>query len=132
MINIRQEVVNKLTYLYPDIPIHDETPQEFVEPYFLVNLLESTQSREINNRYKRVYSFDIQYIAETNYECEVLADKLYEDMEYLLNNYAKGLKMRHEIVDKVLHFFVEYNIRLVREKEEVPKLNNLEVNEYGI
>lgn len=132
MIDIRQEVLNKLTYLYPDISIYNEEPQEFIEPYFIVKLVESSQNREINNRYKRVYSFDIQYFAETNYECEVFADELYEDMEYLLNNYAKGLKMRHEIIDKVLHFSVDYKIRFIKESEENPKLNNLEVNEYGI
>lgn len=132
MIDVKQEVINKLDSLYPDIPIYDdEVPQGFKEPSFFIKLINGSHTREINTRYKRTYSFDIHYFAGSNEECESMANELYENMEYLLNYYAKGINMKHEIIDRVLHFFVDYKITLIKETEENPKLNNLEVNEYG-
>ncbi|MCT4686081.1 phage tail terminator family protein [Vallitalea sp.] len=129
---IRQEVIKQLDYLYPDIPIYaEEVTQGFQEPSFYVKVLNGSQKRELNTRYKRTYNLDIHYFGTTNKECEVVADILYEKMEYLLNNMAKGINMHHEVIDKVLHFFVDYNIRIKKEQQSIPKLKDLEVKENG-
>lgn len=126
---IKQEVIKKLDLLYPDIPIYgEEVPQSFKEPSFYVKVLNGYHIRELNNRYKRTYNVDIHYFGS---ECESKANELYEKMEYLQGNFAKGINMNHKVTDRVLHFFVDYNIRLVKEQQSSPKLKNLEVKKHG-
>ena len=132
MIDFRQEVIKKLDSLYSDIPIYgEEVPQGFKEPSFFVKILTGSHDREFNVRYKRSYSFNIHYFEETNKECEAMAKQLYENMEYLSNNVARGFNMHHETVNRVLHFFVDYSVFLIKEIEQYPKMSTLEVDEVA-
>ena len=132
MIDIRQEIINKLDSLYPDIPIYgEEIPQGFEEPSFFIKILTGSQKKEVGRRYKRSITVDIHYFASSNKEAEIIANELYEKMGYLLNNAARGLDMRHEVSDSILHFFIDYKMHLLKQKEIHPKMNTLEVRMYG-
>ncbi|GKX29189.1 hypothetical protein SH1V18_16690 [Vallitalea longa] len=129
---ITKDVIEKLKSSYPDIPIYlEESTQKFEAPCFYVKLLDSTQNQLISNRYIRKNSYELLYYSINTEECEVVANDLYEKMEFLFDIKAKGRNMHYKIDNKVLHFFVEYKIRLIKECEEMPKLQNMEVNEYG-
>ncbi len=129
---IRQEVMKKLDALYPDKDIYGEkATQNFDDDSFYVKILNGSQKRELNTRYKRTYSIDIHYFGSTNKDCEVKAEELYENMEYLLNNFAKGLNMNHRVTNGVLHFFVDYKVRLNKDTAVQPKFADMEVNQYG-
>ena len=132
MINIRQEVANTLELLYPSNVIYVEDIQNFVPSNFYVKIVSGSHKKESHTRYKRTYSVDVQYFGSTNVECDTKSDELYETMEYLINNYARGTNMHHEIIDKVLHFYVDYTIRLNKDVESIPKMNDVEVNEHAI
>lgn len=129
---IRQAIINHLDNLYSDIPIYgEEVLQGFEEPSFYVKLLNTNHKKEFNTRYNRTYNIDIHYFGKSNKDCESMAEELYENMEYLQGNYTKGINMNHKVTDKVLHFLIDYKLRLNKDMVSHPKLEKMEVNEYG-
>lgn len=129
---ITQEVINKLKSSYSNIPVYFEKPIEKPEsPCFYMKLISGVQQHEVSNRYTRKYSYEIHYYSLGIDECVDKANDLYEKMELLSNIKTKGKNMHYKIENKVLHFYVEYEIRLTKECEEKPKLQNMEVNEYA-
>lgn len=132
MIDIRAEIISQLDEFYPKIPIYgEEIPQGFKEPSFYVKVLNGQQEKEVGRRYKRLISIDIHYFSTSNKEAERIAANLYEQMETLKEKNIRCSKMKHEVSDKVIHFFLDYNIHILKEKENYPKMNSLEVNAYG-
>ncbi|MEG6521135.1 phage tail terminator family protein [Desulfotomaculum sp. 1211_IL3151] len=131
--DVREAVIAALNQHFPDIEIYgEEIKQGFEEPCFFVKLFPVAQDREFGRRYKRYHSFDIHYFAATNEDMHVMAERLYEHMEYIKvsGGTARGKKLRHEIVDGVLHFFVDYDFHIIREKQPYPKMQELEQEGY--
>ena len=50
-----------------------------------------------------------------------MADKLYEQMEVLEAIKIKGKKMKHEVSDRVLHFFIDYKVHLMKDATAISK-----------
>jgi hypothetical protein len=103
----------------------EEVKQDFQEPCFFITLLSLDQSQIVGNRYSRVQPFDIHYFPSTpdiNTELNEVTEKLMNTLEYITvdENLIRGTKMKAETVDSVLHFFVNYNIHVIKEviKEE--------------
>ncbi len=103
----------------------DGVEQGLEEPCFFIFSLSPNQRQVSNNRYYREHSFDIQYFPSTtelNFELNEMVETLYQTMEYIMANgeLIRGTKMNAEIVNNVLHFFVNYNMYVTREviKEE--------------
>lgn len=121
---------------FPNINIHgEEIEQGFEEPCFFIKVLSSGQSKELNRRYKKNISFDIHYFSDKediNLDCLDMADKLYEVLEYLNvnDNLYKAIGMTHEVIDGVLHFFLEFNYHVLKQIEKVPKMNKLKQEVY--
>ena len=101
--------------------------QGLVEPCFNIVVLEPSQEAKLPNRYLRSYPIDVHYFPETATKSEMyeVAELLLIELEYVtvLDNLCKGTKMRYEIVDGVLHFFVNYDFFV---KKEVVKQDNME------
>lgn len=119
-----QQVINKLVSLYPNIQVlRDGEERGANVPCFLVKQINAIQHKELNNRYKRLYSFDILYYSvnkDINVDCLRTADELAEGMEYLLDYMARGTNIHYQIIDDVLHFYVDYGIRLIKQEQESP------------
>lgn len=129
---IRQEVIKQLDLLYPHIQVYGEKVlQGFKEPSFYVKVFNANHKKDLNTRYNRTYNIDIHYFGTSNKDCESMAEELYENMEYLQGNYAKGVNMNHKVTNGVLHFLVDYKLRLKRETAAEPKFADMEVNQYG-
>lgn len=129
---IRQVIINYLDKLYPYIPIYgEEVLQRFEEPSFYVKVLNTNHKKEFNTRYNRTYNIDIHYFGKSNKDCESMAEELYENMEYLQGNYTKGINMNHKVTEGVLHFLIDYKLRLNRDIVSYPKFSDMEVNQYG-
>jgi len=129
--DIRTAVFHRLAEKFPDIKRYgEEIRQGFEEPCFFVKLLTASQTKELNIRYMRTHSFDIHYFPRdnSNEEAHDMAEKLYDVMELIEYNGVKyrGIGMSHEIVDGVLHFFVDYNFHVRRIVPDVPKMESLE------
>lgn len=105
-------------------------------PCFYIHLLEASQEEEVTKRYWRIYDFDIQFFQDENGEVNDmqglrdLADALFNALEYIQLNGAllRGTDMSHRVTDKVLHFFVTYEV-CIRKVADIPKMENLELAE---
>ena len=128
---VRDSVITALDQSFPDIKKYgEEIKQGFEEPCFFVKLFPVSQDQIIGRRYLRNHAFDIHYFAKTNEALHDMADQLYDKMELigLDDGLARGTKMRHEIVDCVLHFFVNYNFHVYKESDVVDPMEILTVN----
>ncbi|MCZ0853048.1 hypothetical protein O0547_26145 [Brevibacillus laterosporus] len=128
--DVRNAVMSAIKKAYPTAKVYGERlPQGFKEPCFFVLMLEGSQDKELDRRYKRFHPFDIHYFASSNSERYEVAEKL-TDILGLIEMQGKpirGTKMRHTIVDDVLHFFVDYNFHVVRPKPVVPTMQKLKI-----
>lgn len=105
--------------------------QDFQEPCFYVKLLRAGHKQVFNNRYYMEHSFDVHYFpgsAVKNEEIHDIASKLI-GLEYITSggSLKRGTKMSYEIVDGVLHYFVQYNYFAYLTKEEVEKMQSISV-----
>lgn len=116
---------------FPDINIYgEEIKQGFNEPCFFIKILSSSQNKEINRRYKKNVSFDVHYFSDKediNSDYNDMSDKLYEMLEYIPigNSLYRAVGMTHEVVDGVLHFFLQFNFHVLKEIEAAEKMNKL-------
>nr|WP_236871279.1 hypothetical protein [Brevibacillus laterosporus] len=128
--DVRRAVMTALKRAFPSSTIYGEQlPQGFKEPCFFVLMLEGSQDKELDRRYKRFHPFDIHYFTSLNSERYEVAEKLADVLELidLQGKPIRGIKMRHTIVDDVLHFFVDYNFHVVRPKPVVPTMQKVKI-----
>jgi len=96
--------------------------------------LNASQTQELGARYMRAHSFDIHYFPRdnANEEAHDMAEKLYDALEWIEYDDVlyQGRGMNHEIVDGVLHFFVDYAFRVRRVVPEPPKMDSMEQEGY--
>lgn len=126
-------ITETLDRRFPTIKIYgEEIKQGLVPPSFFVKSMLDSQSKEVGRRYLRRHAYDIHYFGQTNHELRAMAEQLYDIMEYILINgkVFRGSKMQHEIIDGVLHFYVDYDFHVMRQKEVIPKMNTLEGGLY--
>lgn len=133
MQDIKNALIKKLSLFTPEIHVYDESVEQGLkQPCFFVLLMESSQAREIDRRYRRTNSFDVHYFpdrdaAAPREACEMMAERLYSEIEYIRGSEGgyRGTGMRHEIVDGVLHFFVQYNYHVLRERDPEIKMQTM-------
>ncbi|WMJ79537.1 hypothetical protein RBU49_11615 [Clostridium sp. MB40-C1] len=97
--------------------------------------MSSAQDKEFNERYKKNVFFDIHYFSDKediNSDCNDMADSLYELLEYVKvgNSLYRSTDMTHEVIDGVLHFFLQFNYKVIKEIEKAPKMNKLKQEVY--
>ena len=96
----------------------DSVKQDLAAPCFLIKAVTTSQEQEVDRFYKRQQKFDILYFPqdpeEPTREFETVTDALWLGLEYINMgaDIIRGTKMHREIVDDVLHFFVNYDIRV--------------------
>lgn len=106
-------------------------PQHFSEPCFLITHVGQFGSPKLPNRHFLSNKFDIQFfpVDGQNEKSQMydVADKLYFALQYIkvLDNLVRGTKMSSEIVDGVLHFFVNYDVFVIQETDEVPRMTEV-------
>ena len=133
---VQDGVVAELESRFPDVEVFTEPPEGgFVGPCFFVKLLNTAHTQELNRRYRRVHTFDIQYFAagagSRNGIMQETAEQLYESMETIVTegNICRGTGMRHEIADGVLHFYVEFKFLVYRPASDDQVMGTLERKE---
>lgn len=132
------EIVNgiglKLSKSFNGIDIHkEELEQGFEEPCFFIDLLNPSEKQLIGNRYLRSYLFDIVYFPKKKSSEEIfeVLDKLYSVLEYIElddSTLIRGIDRNSREEDKVLHFFVTYEMFIYKLDEEKTKMKKLDVN----
>lgn len=111
----------------------EETEQGFQRPCFFITILSPSQKNLIGNRSLRQYPFDIRYyptIQGNNNELQSTASSLYEALEYVQlidDDLIRGTKMYHEVVDGILHFYVNFDMvvtKVVPVEEKMSELHH--------
>lgn len=108
--------------------------QGFKEPCFHIIALQPTNEQAIDTYYLRDYPMNIMYFPkdENHAKTEMynMAERLFLAVEYIkvLDNLRRASKMRYEIVDGVLHFFVTYSMYVKEITAAEPAMETLEYN----
>lgn len=99
----------------------EEVKQELKEPCFFIACLNPTTELFFGKRYFRKNQFVIQYFPESKEnlqsECNAVAERMTWCLEYLSTTTVdifRGTKMKYEIIDSVLNFFVNYDCFVYR------------------
>ncbi|HBF2884833.1 TPA: hypothetical protein KN186_001018 [Clostridioides difficile] len=76
-------------------------------------------------------SFDVHYFPKSNdksFEINEVAEMLLEELEYIEidGDLVRGTNMNFEIVDNVLHFFVDYNYFTIK-SNDTDKMDTVEL-----
>lgn len=118
MINdIINGIAAKLKQAHPNVTIYKESVHQGMnEPCFIILPLEPTQDAKLPNRYWRTYPFDVHFFPKSELqpkaEMYAMAESLFFELEHIfcLENPLRGVRMRYEIMDNVLHFVVNYDL----------------------
>jgi len=100
-----------------------------------VSSINQRQRQRLGNRYRETFSFDVIYFPTEdggiNGECNTVSAELYKLLEYITvgDDLIRGINLNSRVQDKVLHFFVDYEVFIIREKSEEEKME--EVIVYG-
>lgn len=126
----------KLNQVFGDgVRIYSEdVKQGLTEPCFFIAVLNPLQTQVIGNRYFRQQPFDIHYfpaVQDNNNELQEMASDLFIALEYITlvnGDLVHGKEMRYEVVDGVLHFFVDYNMYVRKIEVPADDMETLTVN----
>jgi hypothetical protein len=132
--DVRQAVRAALAESFPDVPVLDgEPPEETSPPYFIVQLLESGHVQELGRRFMRQYPFSIRYVDpdaenEDRYD---MADHLSDALQWIdvAGRPVRGTEMKFKIENQILHFSVEYRIRVWKPVQPDPAMQSLDLKE---
>lgn len=112
--------------------------QGLKEPCFSVFCLNPTNELFLNKRYFRTNLFCIQYFPssdEPKNECNAVLERLYGCLELITivvdavtGDLTRGTKMKGEIVDGVLNFFVNYDMFVYKVEVKSDPMETLIVN----
>lgn len=131
--DVRYAVHAALDDKFPDIPIlGEEIKQGLKPPCFFVRLLEPEHTQELGRRYFRIHPFVIRYFpADGNAEMYDMAELLTAALQQIevAGRPVRGTGMRFEVVDGVLHFFVNYDFHVWAPRPEDPAMGILDVRE---
>lgn len=112
--------------------IHTESiEQGFQEPAFFILLLQPEFDQVVGNRYHETLPFDIHYFGPDYMDAYSKASKLMKEMEYiqLLNgDLLRGTKMKGEVIDGVLHFFVNYNFNVYKVTDPLDSMDGISIS----
>ena len=131
-------IAEKIRTAYPESghKLYTESiEQGFKEPCFFVQLITQSQMQRLGNRYMETYSFDVQYFpnenGSENEECLGVSEELYELLEYITvdGDLLRGTSLNSRVQEKVLHFFVDYTVPIVRIKAKDEKMEGVII--YG-
>lgn len=133
--DIMDAVTGKLDELFPTCTIYtDEVEQDLQEPCFFVGFLEPSETPMLGQRYFRSTGVSIQYLPgeseAVSRELARAADTLMDGMEYIRlpdGPLLRGTRMKGNASDGVLNFFVNYNMFVIKEKEQEEVMEKLDV-----
>ena len=113
---------------FPNSAVYaDDVVQGLVPRSFHIITVDARYEPYPSGRWLRRAAFDIMYYpssAAANMEMLGIAEQLFPLLEFIScersenENLLHGTDMRHEIIDGVLHFFVNYDLMLRRERQE--------------
>ncbi len=110
----------------------EQIKQDLKEPCFFIACLNPTSKLFLGKRYFRKNQFCVHYFPENNSkvneECHAVASRLFLCLEQLAvkNDLIRGTQMSYEIIDGVLHFFVNYDVFVYKQSNVLPTMEDME------
>ena len=100
----------------------EDVEQGINEPCFFIVPLNPSKVSYPSGRTLKKNSFDVHYFPKSNdksFEIDEVAEMLLEELEYIEidGDLVRGTNMNFEIVDNVLHFFVDYNYFTIKNND---------------
>lgn len=139
MVNsIMDGIAKALRSAYPTYKIYiDDVEQYLKRPAFFIALLSSEQEQKLDDRLWREHAFDIHFFPENEKkptrEINAVIDALRMALRYITvqetetkSSLVRGTDVRHEEVDGVLHFYINFNLFVRLPKEPIPVMESLE------
>jgi hypothetical protein len=111
----------------------NDVKQGLTEPCFFIAVLNPTLQPLIGRRYLERNPLDVQYYpaqSEKNTEMFSVAATLLDCLEFITlpnGDQLHGTSMNYEVVDNVLHFFVNFNLILKKPTDD-PTMETLDVD----
>lgn len=109
----------------------EDVVQGLKEPCFLITLVDYSKEPLLQSRSKRLVPFDILFFpSKAKMQCYEIADQMMNELELitLLDGDAMhGTKMKAEVVDGVLHFFVNYNFIGTVTTEPLDRMESIDI-----
>lgn len=133
---IKIAILEKLKEQFPGHKRYsEEIKQGFQAPcFFLATINNQSEQKTIGKRYMRTISFDLHFFppkgeGRSNEQMYEMGDLLYPLLEVLQleEQILQGSEMNFEIIDGVLHFFVDYKVFVYRQTEPDVYMEKLNV-----
>ena len=107
---------------------------EVSKPYFYIYNTTHSLDAKLGKRYINKSTFMIQYfptLANKKEEMGNVIGRLEDALEFIAidNNLVHGSSMKSNVVDDVLNFQIEYNLRMVKTTEESERMNKFSLKE---
>ena len=106
-----------------------------VFPCFYLKQLDQSQELSVGNRYWQEHSFDIWFMpnaadegSDVREEIHKMAEAFFVELEYITlsdGSVIRGTDMHYRTTDGALHFFVSYNLFILKEREKAEKMQSL-------
>ena len=131
--NIMDAIAIKLHEVFDDeYEINQEdVAQGLKEPCFLITLVDYSKESLLQSRTKRLVPFDILFFPSNGVlQCYEVADQMMNELEnikLLDGDTMHGTKMKTEVVDGVLHFFVNYNFIGIVDNGPLENMGSIEI-----
>lgn len=91
----------------------EDVVQGLKEPCFLITLVDYSKEPLLQSRSKRLVPFDILFFPSNGVlQCYKVADQMMNELEFITlldGDTMHATNMKTEVVEDVLHFFVNYN-----------------------
>lgn len=113
----------------------EDIEQGFKEPCFFILPLNQKKSPKLKNRSFREYSFNIHYFPTSSYEkrreINSVLHTLMDELEYISidNDLIRGTNIKSEVVDNILHFFINYNLFTINSSNNDEDMTDISIKE---
>jgi len=130
---LTQGAMAAISEQFPEAAVVGEASEQPAEgDSFLVTVAGGSQERLLNRSHRRTYRLVVRYNGTTNAARNEAADRLYDALRTIAVPDAvwKAAAMSHETIESVLHFTVQYPVRVIEEQPAGIRMQTL--NQEGV
>lgn len=109
----------------------NDIQQGLTEPCFLITVVDYSKEQLLKSRSKRLVPFDIIFFPNKGKsQCYEVADQMMNELEFITlldGDKMRGTDMNSNVVDNVLHFFVNYNFMATVTEDAIDKMESIAI-----
>lgn len=108
----------------------NEVPQGFERPSLFIRNISTERQKQIGENHRFSYTFNIKYFSaakKQNEDFSAMSERLYTALYFLQGASVFGRDISHRTVDGVLHMQVTYRINAIKNVEQEPSFEDLEL-----